>query len=62
MSAVHVCSKMRTMRDNSGKKMFSKKEGVNQADPSPAQDEEEDFVVEAEQMSTRFEIRRHLKL
>ena len=35
---------------------------IDQADLSPAQDEEEDFVAEAEEMSTRLEIRRNLEL
>lgn len=35
---------------------------IDQADPSPAQDEEEDFVAEAEEISTRLEIRRQLEL
>ena len=35
---------------------------IFQADPSPAQDKEEDFVAETKEMSVRFEIQRHLKL
>ena len=35
---------------------------IDQADPSPAQDEEEDFIAEAEEIPTRFELRRHLEL
>ena len=84
-SVVDVYSKMRTMRDESGKKMFSKEErlaadqiaryfsrlsvlhrssrvAIDQADPSPAQDEEEDFVAGTEEMATRFKIRRHPEL
>lgn len=84
-SAVDVCSKMKTLRDGNGRKMFNKEEwlaadqiaryfsrlsvmyrsgrlAIDQADPSPAQDEEEDFVAEAEEISTRLEIRRQLEL
>ena len=84
-SAVDVCSKMRTLRDGSGRKMFNKEEwlavdqiaryfsrlsvmyrsgrlAIDQADPSPTQDEEEDFVAEAEQISARLAIRRELEL
>lgn len=84
-SAVDVCSKMRTLRDNSGKKVFNKEEwltteqivryfsrlsvlyrsgrlAIEQVDPSTVQDEEEDFVAEAEEMYTRLEIRRQLEL
>ena len=84
-SAVDVCSKMKTLRDGNGKKMFKKEEwlaaeqisryfsrlsvmyrtgrlAIDQADPSPAQDEEEDFVAEAEEISTRLAIRRQLEL
>ena len=35
---------------------------IDQADPSPTQDEEEDFVAEAEAMSTRLQIQRQLEL
>lgn len=35
---------------------------IDQADLSPAQDEEEDFVAGAEEISTRLEIRRQLEL
>lgn len=78
-SAVDVCSKMKTLRDGNGRKMFNKEEwlvadqiaryfsrlsvmyrsgrlAIDQADPSPVQDEEEDFVAEAEEISTRLEI------
>ena len=80
-SAFDVCSKMRALRDDSGRKTFSKEEwltteqiaryfsrlsvlyrsgrlAIEQAD----QDEEEDFVGEAEEMRTRLEIRRQLEL
>ena len=78
-SAVDVCSKMKTLRDGNGRKMFNKEDwlaagqiaryfsrlsvmyrsgrlAIDQADPSAAQDEEEDFVAEAEEISTRLEI------
>ena len=84
-TAVDVCSKMRALRDGSGRKVFSKEEwlaadqiaryfsrlsvlyrsgrlAIDQADPSPTQDEEEDFVAEAEAMSTRLQIQRQLEL
>ena len=84
-SAVDVSSKMKTMRDGNGRKMFNKDDwlaagqiaryfsrlsvmfrsgrlAIDQADPSAAQDEEEDFVTEAEEISTRLEIRRQLEL
>ena len=35
---------------------------VDQGDPNPSQDEEEEFVAEAEEMSRRLEIRRQLEL
>ena len=80
-SAFDVCSKMRALRDDSGRKIFSKEEwltteqiaryfsrlsvlyrsgrlAIEQAD----QDEEEDFVGEAEEMRTRREVRRQLEL
>lgn len=67
-SAVDVCSKMKTLRDGNGRKMFNKEDwlaagqiaryfsrlsviyrsgrlAIDQADPSAAQDEEEDFVA-----------------
>ena len=40
----------------------SGRRAIDQADPSPAQDEEEDFVAEAEEISTRLAIRRQLEL
>ena len=84
-SAVDVCSKMKTLRDGNGRKMFNKEEwlaadqvaryfsrlsvmytrgqlAIDQADLSPVQDEEDDFVAEAEEISTRLGIRRQLKL
>ena len=84
-TAVDVCSKMRALRDDSSRKVFSKEEWlaadqiaryfsrlsvlyrsgrqtIDQADPSYTQDEEEDFVAEAEEMSTRLQIQRQLEL
>ena len=84
-SAVDVSSKMKTMCDGNGRKMFNKDDWlaagqiaryfsrfsvmfrsgrlpIDQADPSAAQDEEEDFVTEAEEISTRLEIKRQLEL
>ncbi|KAL9952651.1 hypothetical protein ACROYT_G039934 [Oculina patagonica] len=68
-SGVDVCSKLRTLRDESGKKVFNKEDiwltaiarylsrlsvlhrsgrlAIDQADPSPTEEEEEDFVAEA---------------
>ena len=84
-TAMDLCSKMRNLRDDRGKKIFSKEEwlaadqiaryfsrlsvlcrsgrhAVDQGDPNPSQDEEEDFVTEAEEMCRRLEIRRQLEL
>ena len=85
-TAVDVCSKMRALRDDSGRKVSSKEEwlaadqiaryfsslsvlyrsgrlAIDQADLSPSQDEEDfDFVAEAEEISTRLEIQRQLEL
>ena len=86
-SAVDVCSELRTLRDESGKKVFNKEDwlaaeqiaryfsrlsvmhrsgrlAIDQADPSPTEEEEEeDFVAEAEEIATlRFRVRRQLEL
>ena len=82
---IDVCSKLRTLRDESGKKVFNKEDwltaeqiaryfsrlsvmhrsgrlAIDQADPSPTEEEEEDFVAEAEEIATRFRVRRQLEL
>ena len=84
-SAVDVCGKLRTLRDESGKKVFNKEDwltaeqiaryfsrlsfmhrsgrlAIDQADPSHTEEEEEDFVAEAEEISTRLRVRRQLEL
>ena len=75
-SAFDVCSKMRALRDDRGRKIFSKEWLTTEqiarlsvlyisgrlAIEQPDQDEEEDFVGEAEEMCPRLEIRRQLEL
>ena len=72
---------MRALRDDSGRKVFSKEEWLTTEQIAPYfsrlsvlyrsgrlaiekadQDEEEDFVGEAEEMCTRLKIRRQLEL
>ncbi|KAL9961857.1 hypothetical protein ACROYT_G030888 [Oculina patagonica] len=84
-TAVDVCSKLRTLRDESGEKVFNKEDWLNaeqiaryfsrlsvlhrtgqlaidQADPSSTEEEEEDFVAEAEEIVTRLRVRSQLEL
>ncbi|KAL9958232.1 hypothetical protein ACROYT_G035220 [Oculina patagonica] len=79
VSGVDVCSKLRTLRDESGKKVFNKEDwltaeqiaryfsrlsvlhrsgrlAIDQADPSPTEEEEEDFVADTEVIVTRLQV------
>ncbi|XP_068707825.1 uncharacterized protein [Montipora foliosa] len=80
-SAADVCSKMRTQRDESGRKIFAKEEwlaadqiaryfsrlsvlyrsgrlALEQVNRESPEDEEEDYVAEVEEITTRLEIQR----